>query len=288
MFGNGDLLLGRGAFDSSNSFSNEPNSGPNAQGQGGSSAFDLSDFPSLGGSGGDGSGLDGIAAAIRQQQQLMQQQLIQGGGTGANSKPSQSSGLYRLAMGGASGPNGANFNVASEDFPALPGAPLGGSSGGTGNSGSGLLGGVDGSSSNVSSGISFSGARSGAFGGSGSLEGLTNQFESPSLLGGNSTQQQTRSSTANGGNVGAASGSSSTGSALSGDYGLLGLLKVIRMTDADRNALALGSDLTSLGLNLNSNDSLYSTFASPWSESPTSREPQYQVCQRSVGRHFSS
>jgi CCR4-NOT transcription complex subunit 2 len=206
---------------------------------------------------------------------------MQGGGTGANNKPSQSSGLYRLAMGtslGATGPNGANFNVASEDFPALPGAPLGGSSGGTGNSGSGLLGGVESGSSNVSSGISFGGVRNGAFGGSGDLEGLSHQFDSPSLLGGNSTQQQSRSSAANGGNVGATSGSSSTGSALSGDYGLLGLLKVIRMTDADRNALALGSDLTSLGLNLNSNDTLYSTFASPWSESPTSREPQYQVC----------
>ena len=67
------------------------------------------------------------------------------------------------------------------------------------------------------------------------------------------------------------------GNALSGDYGLLGLLGVIRMSDADRNALALGSDLTSLGLNLNSSDHLYSTFAGPWSESPTTREPQYQV-----------
>ena len=49
------------------------------------------------------------------------------------------------------------------------------------------------------------------------------------------------------------------------------------MTDADRNALALGSDLTTLGLNLSSSDQLYSTFASPWSESPTTREPQYQL-----------
>ena len=78
---------------------------------------------------------------------------------------------------------------------------------------------------------------------------------------------------------GGASSSSgpNAGSALSGDYGLLGLLGVIRMSDADRNALALGSDLTTLGLNLNSSDQLYSTFASPWSESPTTREPQYQV-----------
>ena len=35
-------------------------------------------------------------------------------------------------------------------------------------------------------------------------------------------------------------------------YGLLGLLGVIRMTDEDLSTLALGSDLTTLGLNLNS------------------------------------
>lgn len=50
-------------------------------------------------------------------------------------------------------------------------------------------------------------------------------------------------------------------------YGLLGLLGVIRMTDPDLSMLALGSDLTTLGLNLNSPDALYSTFASPWVES---------------------
>jgi hypothetical protein len=37
-------------------------------------------------------------------------------------------------------------------------------------------------------------------------------------------------------------------------YGLLGLLNVIRMTDQDLNTLALGSDLGSLGLNLNSQE----------------------------------
>lgn len=35
-------------------------------------------------------------------------------------------------------------------------------------------------------------------------------------------------------------------------YGLLGLLDVIRMTDPDANALSLGTDLTTLGLDLNS------------------------------------
>jgi CCR4-NOT transcription complex subunit 2 len=60
-------------------------------------------------------------------------------------------------------------------------------------------------------------------------------------------------------------------------FGLLGLLDVIRMTNADLNTLALGSDLTTLGLNLNSADCLYSTFASPWAEAPTMREPQFSL-----------
>jgi len=49
------------------------------------------------------------------------------------------------------------------------------------------------------------------------------------------------------------------------------------MTNADLNTLALGSDLTTLGLNLNSSECLYSTFASPWAEAPTTREPQFSL-----------
>jgi len=58
-------------------------------------------------------------------------------------------------------------------------------------------------------------------------------------------------------------------------FGLIGLLSVIRMTDPDLNTLALGTDLTTLGLNLNSTDVLYATFAYPCSEVPTRREPDY-------------
>jgi hypothetical protein len=46
-------------------------------------------------------------------------------------------------------------------------------------------------------------------------------------------------------------------SASSGDvseYGLKGLLKIIRMSDLDLNTLALGTDLTTLGLDLNSTE----------------------------------
>lgn len=55
-------------------------------------------------------------------------------------------------------------------------------------------------------------------------------------------------------------------------YGLLGLLDVIKMTDRDLNTLALGSDLTTFGLSLSSNDSLYLTFSSPFSDVPAPSE----------------
>jgi len=53
-------------------------------------------------------------------------------------------------------------------------------------------------------------------------------------------------------------------------HGLLGLLHVIRMIDPDLTTLALGTDLTTLGLNLNSQDPLWKTFVSPWAEGPVS------------------
>eukprot|EP00890_Picochlorum_soloecismus_P003873 jgi/Picsp_1/4487/NSC_06708-R1_protein len=54
-------------------------------------------------------------------------------------------------------------------------------------------------------------------------------------------------------------------------FGLLGLLSVIRMTDPDLTTLSLGTDLTTLGLNLNSPDALWRTF-SPWAEGPLKQE----------------
>mmetsp|Transcript_11087 Transcript_11087/g.28409 ORF Transcript_11087/g.28409 Transcript_11087/m.28409 type:complete len:598 (-) Transcript_11087:10-1803(-) len=60
-------------------------------------------------------------------------------------------------------------------------------------------------------------------------------------------------------------------------FGLLGLLSVIRMTEQDLTTLALGTDLTTLGLNLNSPDSLYKSFASPWADAPVRPEPEFSV-----------
>jgi CCR4-NOT transcription complex subunit 2 len=67
------------------------------------------------------------------------------------------------------------------------------------------------------------------------------------------------------------------GSGLMDQFGLMGLLNVIRMTDPDLTMLALGTDLTTLGLNLNSSDSLHKTFGSPWSDAPLSPEPDFKV-----------
>lgn len=53
-------------------------------------------------------------------------------------------------------------------------------------------------------------------------------------------------------------------------YGIIGLLTFIRAAESEPElvSLALGQDLTTLGLNLNSPDNLYLTFAGPWSDVP--------------------
>lgn len=58
-------------------------------------------------------------------------------------------------------------------------------------------------------------------------------------------------------------------------YGLTGLLSVIRMTDPDLNMLALGTDLTTLGLNLTSQEQMYATFAYPCTSVPCRLEPDH-------------
>ncbi|XP_071685920.1 probable NOT transcription complex subunit VIP2 isoform X2 [Rutidosis leptorrhynchoides] len=60
-------------------------------------------------------------------------------------------------------------------------------------------------------------------------------------------------------------------------FGLLGLLNVIRMNNPDLTPLALGIDLMTLGLNLNSPDNLYKKFSSPWSDESSKGEPHYAI-----------
>ena len=272
---------------------------------------------------------NGLAAALRQQQQLLQQQMMQQGGnvginvggvgiggvgvnnavvaanTGAvtaNNADKSTSNLYRLAMssgisnggvGGGPVAPGTNFNMTTEDFPALgakAGAggqhpPEGTTLGGTVSTTSGGGNILDPSSGGGSNQLDYTGligSTGAATSSGGGIQqgGSSSQTRPTSTI---STQGGSSSSTANaatGGNTSsgnAGSGSSGGGGAIGGDYGLLGLLSVIRMTDADRNRLALGSDLTVLGLNLNSPDVLYSTFGGPFSDKPATKEPHYQV-----------
>ncbi|XP_028025353.1 regulator of gene activity isoform X1 [Bombyx mandarina] len=53
-------------------------------------------------------------------------------------------------------------------------------------------------------------------------------------------------------------------------FGIVGLLTFIRAAESDPSlvSLALGQDLTALGLNLNSPDNLNLTFAGPWADTP--------------------
>jgi CCR4-NOT transcription complex subunit 2 len=53
-------------------------------------------------------------------------------------------------------------------------------------------------------------------------------------------------------------------------FGMIGLLTFIRAAETDPNlvSLALGADLTTLGLNLSSEVNLYPTFGGPWAETP--------------------
>ncbi|KAM7491347.1 hypothetical protein LguiA_034268 [Lonicera macranthoides] len=60
-------------------------------------------------------------------------------------------------------------------------------------------------------------------------------------------------------------------------FGLLGLLSVIRMSNPDLTSLALGIDLMTLGLNLNSSENLHKKFASPWSDESAKGEPNYSI-----------
>jgi len=177
---------------------------------------------------------------------------------------------YRNAAAGAAGTaEPQSFAMSSADFPALPGsrAPPKGSRGGGAEGGSSSAGRPGGAASTVGQVSGFASAVAAApkaKRGDGSSRGME-------------------------------------------QFGLLGLLHVIRMTDADLNTLALGLDLTTLGLNLNSPECvvdcawvwvfqgvlacdlrcdvspacrcLYATFASPWVDTPTTKDPQFTLPQ---------
>jgi len=236
---------------------NMPGMGPGGLGELGGAdlavgpQFDMSDFPAL---------ANRVAMSLQQQ-------------------PMQPAGMHRAAVAAMQPPE-PEFAIQSEDFPALPGvAPKGrdvfAQQGGLG----------VGSRAHVPS---DGGGGHGQHGGL--IHGLLDlrhahhmqpsHVEPGQLLA--QQQQQTHKRTPPGVASGGGSGGGDSGSGSGGSmepYGLLGLLHVIRVTDADLNYLALGTDLTTLGLNLNSPDPLYGTFASPWADGPVRSEPEYSLPQ---------
>ena len=60
-------------------------------------------------------------------------------------------------------------------------------------------------------------------------------------------------------------------------FGLLGLMPLLKMSDPDLTMLALGTDLTSLGLNLNSSVNLHRCLISPLLDNPVKPEPEYEL-----------
>lgn len=54
-------------------------------------------------------------------------------------------------------------------------------------------------------------------------------------------------------------------------------LRIDCVTVQDINTLALGTDLTTFGLNLNSSDSLYPSFSSPFTDIAQAPEPQFST-----------
>lgn len=168
---------------------------------------------------------------------------------------------YRIATEGQ-----GNVNMAAEDFPALGRSGVAPQK----SNSSPFLGSAQAVSRINASGPddAIGGSGGGIGGGSNPLfNGLSGGFAGLSIGGDNRGNNPAAPSTSSDG----------AGSAIHSDYGLLGLLSVIRMTDADRNALALGSDLQSLGLNVKSSDKLYNTFGSPFVDTPATREPSYHI-----------
>merc|ERR1719244_2379294 len=179
----------------------------------GPNTFDPSEFPSLAGGGGSGPGLPGRP------------------NYGMVKQPTE---------------HQSEFTMSSEDFPALPGAPVSDPK------------------------IGFDNFSDPSGGGSGSiLDSMTKMNSTQQLTPEQelAKQQQSRKGiqTSPDGLV-----TNIPSNMVVDQFGMIGLLTFIRAAETDPNlvSLALGADLTTLGLNLNSEVNLFPTFGGPWAETP--------------------
>lgn len=61
------------------------------------------------------------------------------------------------------------------------------------------------------------------------------------------------------------------------EFGMHGLLNIMNGVNPALSSFAKGIDLTTLGLNMTSSESIYKKFASPWSNEPATGEPEYNI-----------
>ncbi|CAN0049609.1 unnamed protein product, partial [Ectocarpus fasciculatus] len=184
------------------------------------------------------------------------------GGMGFGGAPAAGGNPYMGADG--SGANlQTNFTIQNEDFPALPGSGPGAPPARQG------VGGLQGHNMPSSGGLR--GEESGGENDGGAQAGSRATMGG---LGGGATGMQLQQLV---NSVEGDESSNPVSRPKDMKYGLLGLLDVIKMTDRvrDLNTLALGTDLTTFGLNLSSTDSLYLTFSSPFSDAPAPPEIPY-------------
>ena len=175
----------------------------------------------------------------------------------------------------APGTEKKEFNVANEDFPALPGSGIGGTSGQKPEMGQtpfmtvGAASGTPGNSSTKAT----------------DLKANEDQWAAQLALVKQQVAQALREERGKGkaatvpASASATAAAAAAAASTSSKFGLMGLLDVIRMTDRDLNSLMLGSDLTTYGLNLNSDVSLYSSFCSPFADQVASAEPKFATPQ---------
>lgn len=139
-------------------------------------------------------------------------------------------------------PEQSEFTMSNEDFPALPGTQIT-----DGSTTSGLSGSMDGSDKGTVNVVGV---------------GMDLQNDSSSS---NDKAMKRGVQTSSDGKV-----TNIPASMVNNQFGMVGLLTFIRAAESDPNlvTLAMGQDLTGLGLNLNSQENLHPTFAGPFADQP--------------------
>lgn len=192
------------------------------------STFDINEFPSLGGS-------------------VPGHHTLSGGNAPGSNRPNYVGQVVKDITPSGHDYQKSTFNMDEMDFPALPG-------------------------SNQSRGEQGVNANDNSF-----THGLTNNYQlrqssmSDGLAGGDSANANAVSKSKRGIQTTKDGRVTNIPMGMVVDqFGMVGLLTFIRAAESEPNlvSLALGTDLTTLKLDLNSSENLYSTFPGPWSDQP--------------------